>query len=137
METGRSVGISPMVFGRYGSWPKPAQAMYSSYLSCLSDFITSFIQRGHEVLLFKSSGIDENAIKDLQKMNEGRWHINIRSKLSTPSIETVGEILEEVKKVDFVIASLLHGVILSHILGKPVLAISYDRKVNTHMEDIG
>jgi polysaccharide pyruvyl transferase WcaK-like protein len=38
---------------------------------------------------------------------------------------------------DAVIASRLHGVLLSHITGVPVLAISYHRKVRAHMEDMG
>ena len=36
--------------------------------------------------------------------------------------------------MDVVVASRLHGIILSHLLGKPALAISYDRKVDAHME---
>jgi polysaccharide pyruvyl transferase WcaK-like protein len=36
-----------------------------------------------------------------------------------------------------VVASRLHGIILTHLLGKPALAISYDRKVRAHAEDMG
>jgi polysaccharide pyruvyl transferase WcaK-like protein len=36
-----------------------------------------------------------------------------------------------------VIASRLHGLILAHLLAKPTLAISYDRKVRTHMKAMG
>jgi polysaccharide pyruvyl transferase WcaK-like protein len=34
------------------------------------------------------------------------------------------------------VASRLHGVILSHVTCAPVLAISYDRKVNAYMESM-
>jgi polysaccharide pyruvyl transferase WcaK-like protein len=47
------------------------------------------------------------------------------------------EMIREVQAVDYIVASRLHGVILSHRLAKPTLAISYDRKVDTHMGDMG
>jgi polysaccharide pyruvyl transferase WcaK-like protein len=34
---------------------------------------------------------------------------------------------------DVVVAARLHGVIVSHVLGKPVLALSYERKVTSLM----
>jgi polysaccharide pyruvyl transferase WcaK-like protein len=49
----------------------------------------------------------------------------------------VNELLAEMRKMDVVVASRLHGIILSHLLGKPALAISYDRKVRAHAEDMG
>jgi polysaccharide pyruvyl transferase WcaK-like protein len=39
-------------------------------------------------------------------------------------------------ETDYVVASRLHGIILSHIANKPVLGISYDRKVNTYMSEM-
>ena len=59
------------------------------------------------------------------------------SKLRHPRTHTLPEFLEQVRQVDYVVASRLHGVILSHRLCLPVLAVSYDRKVDTHMEDVG
>ena len=131
------VGISPMAYGRYGSWPKPAPAVYSEYLSCLAKFVAFLAGNGCRVILFTTSGTDRAAIEDLQAMIIERWPVGIMDKVSAPINETVEELLQEVRKVDFVVASRLHGVILSHILGKPVLAISYDRKVGTHMQDVG
>lgn len=131
------VGISPMAFGRSGSWPKPAHDTYTKYLSCLAEFTAFLTGRGYRVVFFKSSGIDPHAIEDLQKMIMQRWPVGVLDTIAVPTVEILQELLQEVKKVDFVVASRLHGVILSHILGKPVLAISYDRKVMTHMQDVG
>jgi polysaccharide pyruvyl transferase WcaK-like protein len=50
--------------------------------------------------------------------------------------ETVDELFSEFQQMDYVVASRLHGIILAHLALIPVLAISYDRKVDTYMEDV-
>jgi polysaccharide pyruvyl transferase WcaK-like protein len=51
-----------------------------------------------------------------------------------PAVQTVEQFFREVAAVDCVVASRLHGVLMSHMLCKPVQAISFDRKVDAHME---
>jgi polysaccharide pyruvyl transferase WcaK-like protein len=131
------VGISPMAFGRYGSWPKSYLDAYTKYLLCLAELTAFLIERGYRVVFFKSSGIDPDAIEDLQIRIVQRCSVGVLNTIGVPTVETLQELLQEVKKMDFVVASRLHSVILAHILGKPVLAISYDRKVGTHMHDVG
>jgi polysaccharide pyruvyl transferase WcaK-like protein len=49
--------------------------------------------------------------------------------------ETAEDLLTMMAGMDFVVASRLHGVILSHLVNRPTIAISYDRKVTTYMRD--
>lgn len=51
--------------------------------------------------------------------------------------DTLPELLDQSRQVDYVVASRLHGILLSHRFCLPVLAISYDRKVDTYMADLG
>ncbi len=39
--------------------------------------------------------------------------------------------------VDLMVASRLHSVLLAQLVGTPVLALSYDRKVDVQMESVG
>lgn len=130
------VGISPMAFGRDGSWPRSMPEVYNRYLSCLKDLVALLIRRECKVVLFKSSGIDRYAIEDLLAIMEPAGPAGSLDRVSAPIVDTTEDLLQEVRKVDFVVASRLHGVILSHILGKSVLAIAYERKVRTHMKDM-
>ena len=45
--------------------------------------------------------------------------------------------MTELAIADLVIASRLHSIILPHVLNKPTMAISWDRKVSAHMQDLG
>jgi polysaccharide pyruvyl transferase WcaK-like protein len=53
------------------------------------------------------------------------------------STSNLAELLCALPGFDAVIAGRLHGVLLSHISGVPVVAVSYHRKVRAHMEDMG
>ena len=52
-------------------------------------------------------------------------------------MNSLEELLGRIARVDAVVASRLHGVILSTVLYKPVLAVSYARKVDAAMADLG
>jgi polysaccharide pyruvyl transferase WcaK-like protein len=62
---------------------------------------------------------------------------DVSGKPSHPPTNTLPELFEQLRQVDYVVASRLHGVLLSHRFCLPVLAISYDRKVDTYMADVG
>jgi polysaccharide pyruvyl transferase WcaK-like protein len=46
-------------------------------------------------------------------------------------------LLEFFRRVDFVVSSRLHGVLLAIVAARPVLALSHERKVRAVMSDAG
>ena len=52
-------------------------------------------------------------------------------------VSTVRGFLEHAVAVDVMVASRLHGVLLSQLAGTPALALSYERKVDVQMEAVG
>lgn len=63
-------------------------------------------------------------------------------RLSSPNISyveprTLDELWSEVKGAELVVSMRLHGCILAHIAGKPLLALSYDDKVKNLLTDLG
>ena len=51
--------------------------------------------------------------------------------------QTTGSLLKAISGADLIIASRLHGVILSHLNATPVLAFSFDPKVDAQMNAMG
>jgi polysaccharide pyruvyl transferase WcaK-like protein len=131
------VGISPIAFGHARGWPTPAHDIYARYLSALAEFAAKLDSIGYAIVLFTSSGIDRLVVTELLEQVTRDFSISLRDRIRVPRVDTVDEFFVEVSKVDVVVASRLHGTILSHMLGKPVLAISFDPKVDTHMRDVG
>lgn len=53
------------------------------------------------------------------------------------SVSTLEELVGELRRADYVVATRFHGVLLSLLLEKPVVAIAYHRKSRELMESVG
>lgn len=129
------VGISPIAY-LSGRWPKEDNAVFSRYAENLALFAAELLRRGCEITLFATDAPDREVVKlllnHLQQEGPSDWVSRLRGAKTL----CVQELFAELAGFDCVVASRLHGVILSHLALKPVLAISYDRKVTRHMWDM-
>ena len=67
---------------------------------------------------------------------EGRLADSISQIFQTPSA-TVGAVLREMAGFDFIVTAKFHGIIFSHLLGKPIVSLSYHRKMDAAMDSVG
>jgi polysaccharide pyruvyl transferase WcaK-like protein len=130
-----TIGISPIVFGRPGNWPTTKTAIFNRYWSEFKALASSLLKEDFILRLFVTDSPDYYLAKMLhdQLVNEGADMERIQL---LPMLSLM-ELIPLLKTCDAVIASRLHGVLLSHVCALPVLGISYHRKVRAHMEDIG
>ncbi len=131
------VGVSPIAYLSQHGWPKQNIQVYENYFNTLVVFISTIVQKGYSVVIFSTDNSDRKVVSDilnsLKKYNE----FDITDKIHQPQIQTVEELFNQLSNVDYVVASRLHGILLSNLCCLPVLAISYDRKVDTYMADVG
>ena len=52
-------------------------------------------------------------------------------------IQTIEDLVEEISSTDVVVAARFHGVLISYLLNKPVLGISYHTKTEELMTGMG
>lgn len=131
------VGISPIAYLRKGHWPRTNGGTFERYCETLQAFTTELLRRGHEVVFFATDAPDREVSELVAaRVKAAYGRSDGRLKLRIAPVSRVHELLAEVKALDCVVASRLHGVILSHLCLRPVLAISYDRKVTRHMNDL-
>ncbi|MGB8223968.1 MAG: polysaccharide pyruvyl transferase family protein, partial [Polyangiales bacterium] len=130
-HTGKVVGVSPIAYLAQRGWPDRDSAVYDPYFETLTDFVRTLIHRGHAVVLFSSDGPDRQIVRDMVDALTKENDLGVINRLRHPPTHTLPELFEELRKLDYVVASRLHGVLLSHRFCLPVLAISYDRKVDT------
>lgn len=130
------VGVSPIAYLAPG-WPKQNSAVFQQYFEALVAFAGILIERGYLVVLFSTDGPDREIVSDIVDALTKERDLDVSGKLSHPRTHTLSELFDQLRQVDYVVASRLHGVLLSHRFCLPVLAISYDRKVDTYMADVG
>ena len=132
------VGISPIAFGDPRSWPLKDAALYENYLSNLAQFVEWLSKQGHELIFFCTDNMDVHCLRDLHaRCTAPRTWLMSDAERPEPYFKEVDELVAQLTRADLIVASRLHGVILAHRLAKPVLAISYDWKVDVQMEQIG
>ena len=134
---GRLVGISPMAYCDPRAWPVKDAARYRQYLRTLAGLAGALIGRGYTIMLFTSqTRMDRPVLEDLRAaIIEG--DPSRAQHVTDAGVRTVDDFLHLMPCLDFVVASRMHGLLLAQLMETPVLAISYDSKVDSLMAGLG
>jgi polysaccharide pyruvyl transferase WcaK-like protein len=132
------VGLNPMAFCDPRIWPREDYSVYCRYLDKLASFCSWLLGQHYRLQLFTTSiSVDQYAIEDLEKRLLCDWPSDRISKMVQPVSLSLKEFLIKMSELDFVITSRFHAVVFSHLLGKPVIALSYHSKIGALMRTVG
>jgi polysaccharide pyruvyl transferase WcaK-like protein len=133
------IGLNPIGFCDPRIWPRQDDSVYQEYLEKITGFSTWLLDQGYTLRVFTTeTSVDRYAIEDLKA--------RLRARSSSPEVisqvfkgasETVRDVLREMAGFDFIVTSKFHGIIFSHLLRKPVIALSYHRKMDVAMRGVG
>jgi polysaccharide pyruvyl transferase WcaK-like protein len=111
--------------------------VYASYTESVAEFVRRLLDSGHNVRLFYGDELDKPALDKILA--------DVRS--STPELApdrlipyystTYEDIIELIGPVAAVVATRFHNLIFGLKLGKPTIALSYARKIDSLMADLG
>ena len=133
----KSVGVSPMAYCDPRFWPVKDIAAYKGYVKTLASFVSWLLHSGYEVVLFPTQiRMDRIAVQEVEACVLENLSSNLHGKLRDVQLSTVHQCLTLLSQLDVVVTSRLHGVILSSLVGTPVLALSPATKINRLMEDM-
>jgi polysaccharide pyruvyl transferase WcaK-like protein len=138
VETARAgrrpvVAVSPLAYGDPRVWPDKDPAHYQHHVASVADLCGRILAQGWEIVLFFSDSPDAATVGDVLAILDARLTPEERARVRTPETRTLPALLRELAPVDLVVAGRLHGVLIAHVLGKPVLALAYERKVTALM----
>jgi polysaccharide pyruvyl transferase WcaK-like protein len=132
------VGINPIGFCDPRNWPRKDAAVYQAYLEKMACFSGWLLERGYRLRIFTNeASLDHYAIEDLRQRLSSKVTPNLLGQISCSASGTVKDVLHEISQFDFVITSKYHGIIFSQVLGKPVISLSYGRKMDSAMQSVG
>lgn len=127
------IGISPIAYCDPRVWPVKDEGLYRAYLYQLAEILKWMLKQGHQLLFFATDSPDLETIEDVLRVADISENSSAIRMLPGPVEQSINHHLEAIGRADLVVASRLHGVILSHLVAVPVLAISYDQKVDVQM----
>jgi len=132
------VGINPIGFCDPRNWPRKDEAAYREYLKKMVCFSEWLLEQGYKVSFFTNeASLDRYVIEDLKEELSLRLAANLFGQLSFSASENVKDLLDEMTGFDFVVTSKYHGIVFSQVLGKPVISLSYGRKMDSAMRAVG
>jgi polysaccharide pyruvyl transferase WcaK-like protein len=129
------VGISPMNYRLPTRWPKPDAERYRRHIRTFAELAARVLADGHEVVVFATDD-DGPAIDDTMKAI-AELAPNATDRLRSAPTPTVDSLVELIGSLDAVVVARLHGVLLSHLTHRPVMAVAHERKVRTLMDEVG
>jgi polysaccharide pyruvyl transferase WcaK-like protein len=134
------IGVSPMSYCHpgVGAWPVQDRERYDRYRETLAELGRHALSSDHSVSIFTSQiQNDRFAFDDFSRLLADSEATAARKRLLADPTRNLAQLISQISATDVVIASRLHGVILSFLLHKPVIALSYDPKVAAVMRQFG
>jgi polysaccharide pyruvyl transferase WcaK-like protein len=133
------IGLNPIGFCDPRLWPRKDDSVYQEYLEKIARFSAWLLEQGYILRVFTTEiSVDRSALEDLEARLRSRLlSPELLRQIFRPASETVKDVLQEMSGFDFIITSKFHGIIFSHVLRKPVISLSYHRKMDVAMEAVG
>lgn len=132
------VGLNPIGFCDPRIWPRKDNSVYKHYLEKITQFSTWLIEQGYHLRVFTTeTSVDRYVIEDLKAGLLSRFpSLELINQIFRSPSENVSDLLQEMSDFDFIVTSKFHGIIFSHLLGKPVISLSYQRKMDAAMKAV-
>jgi len=134
-----TIGINPVGFCDPRVWPKKDVSSYDAYLEKITCFAHWLLAEGYNLRIFTTDiNVDRYAIADLKaKLHSKSLALERVDEIFPTPGTTVKDVLRQMAGYDVIVTSKFHGIIFSHVLGKPVISLSYHRKMDFAMRAVG
>lgn len=132
------VGINPLPFHDPRYWAEDNNRVYEGYLKTMADFSVWLIEQGYRVVLFPTQvRADPPVINDLSSLVRESLPTLRDEQLVCPWVTSIEDLLKTIDETDAVVASRFHAIVMSLLMHRPLLGLSYDPKSDDLMNDVG
>ena len=133
--TRRVVGLGLMeYYGKYSAGD-PRPETYTAYLESLADFATWLLEHDYDIRLLLGDA-DTFVIEQFSSMLGPRLGPYGEDRIIAHPITSVQDVLAELAATDVVVATRFHNLLLSFLLNKPAIAISFHHKCSSLMRQM-
>jgi polysaccharide pyruvyl transferase WcaK-like protein len=136
-EDPRLVAVGVMAY--YGGQADRGRAaeVYAAYTKSVAEFTRWLLDTGHDVRLFYGDEVDRPALEDILAEVRSAAPDLAPRRLTAYYPASYEDVIELLRPVAAVVATRFHNVVFALMLGKPTIALSYARKIDSLMADLG
>lgn len=129
------VGLGLMNFGGLYGLEKTTEIQYEQYNEILAGFVHYLLDRNYDVRLLIGDLTDQSAVEHFNSLLKG---LSIpEDRVTAEPITSTEGLLSQIASTDLVVATRFHNVLLSLLLHKPTVAISFHHKCSSLMSQMG
>jgi polysaccharide pyruvyl transferase WcaK-like protein len=129
------VGVGVMEFGALYGVEKTTECQYEVYVKTLAGFVSYLVQRGYDIRLLTGDLSDQPALEQFR--SHLKEHSVPEDRVIAELITSTENLLSQIAATDFVVATRYHNVLLSLLLNKPAIAVSFHHKCSALMSQMG
>ena len=131
------IGIGLMHYAGRLSVEQPRNSTYVAYLKTFALFVEWLFAQHYDVsLLVGDASNDVHVVQELKDLLKERGSYD-QSRIIDAPILTVENLLTRLAETDAVVATRFHNALLALVLNKPVIAISFHKKCDSLMDQMG
>ena len=131
------VGVGLMEYAGKYSVASPDNAVFSAYLEKLVEFVGWLLARDYDVRLLIGDLVDVPVKQEFRFLLKQRSVTYEEDRIIDEPVASVDDLLKQIASTDFVVATRFHNVLLSLLLNKPSIAISFHHKCSSLMNQMG
>jgi polysaccharide pyruvyl transferase WcaK-like protein len=131
------VGLGLMDYAGKYSVANPSNEIYTSYLESLVAFVKWLLSRGYDVRLLLGEAADTASMSDFKSLLKASLGAYDEERIIDQPVHSAEQLLSQIAATDIVVATRFHNVLLSLLLNKPVIAISFHHKCASLMSEMG
>ncbi len=137
-QTGLVVGINPIPYFDRRYWAEADTQRYGRYCEVLSALALWLIDHGHTVLFFPTQvRADPPVVADIRATMQTMAGTVLSDQVLHPPVLTFADLARVLTTTDIVVTSRFHGIVFSYLFDRPALGMSYYRKMEELMQDMG
>lgn len=130
-----AINVFPHCDARY--WPMGDTAKYQRYIHTIASFALWLIERKYQVFFFPTQiRADTLVIRDIKEIITRHAPSDLKNLTCEVPVDSLSDLLQFLSTADIVIATRFHGILLSFLLNKPVVAIANHHKMSDIMHNM-
>jgi polysaccharide pyruvyl transferase WcaK-like protein len=130
------IGVGMMGYAGWKHSQSDGQAIYRVYTAKMTQFVAWLIEEGYAVRLIMGDEGDIPAVQEVSRA-VGVAPGGMAAHLSFERGRSLAEIMQQLGETELLVATRFHNVVCGLMMGKPVISLSYARKNDVLLEEMG
>jgi polysaccharide pyruvyl transferase WcaK-like protein len=131
------VGLGLMEYAGKYSIERPTNSVHAAYLEALVGFVKWLLAREYNVRLLIGDLADTPVTREFRSLLREQSGTHEEERVIDEPVASAEDLLSQLAATDIVVATRFHNVLLTLLLNKPVIAISFHHKCSSLMSQMG